>query len=476
VPIDTTQPGSDGWWLLRLSNKLHKERPEIERLASYMDGDPVPPEGAPALRTAIRLFQRKCRTNLAHLSTEAVRQRMLLTGFRTAAPSDDLGDKQAWDIWKGSHFGIQSADVNSDMLALRAGYAIVGPPAKDEPDLPVMTREDPRCITTADDPVRPWIPQAALKLWHDDWGDTDFAYLYLPGRLRVASRPRRGTAGGAPRFNASSWEWDEDRSAVLPFDQVPVVKFSNRGGKGDYERQTDDLDRINDLILKQLTIITFQAFRQRAIKGELPEHDDQGRVIDYDKLFSADPAALWLLPESAELWESGQADLTPVLSSVKDAVQQYAAATQTPLYWIIPDSANGSAMGAAAARESTVFKTGDRIGCADPGYARLMALAFLWLGDTVRGRALDIEPLWAPPDRPSLAERYDAASKAGPAGVPWRTIMTDILGFAPTKVQQMESERADDLFLAPQLASVQSLRGSQQTSGFAALPSAPASV
>jgi len=476
VPIDVDTAGSPGWWVKRLAGKLTAERPEIERLKSYLDGDPVPPEGAPALKTAYALFQKKCRTNLAELSIEAVRQRMMLTGFRTAAPSDDLGDKQAWDIWRGSHFGVQSADVNSDMLALRAGYAIVGQPAKDEPDLPVMTREDPLQITTADDPARPWIPQAALKLWHDDWGDTDFAYLYLPGKLYVASKPRKGSTLGGARFSASSWEWDEARFADLPFTQVPVVKFANRRGKGDYETHLATLDRINDTLLKRMTVITFQAFRQRAIKGDLPETDDAGRAIDYDKLFSADPAALWLLPETAEMWESGQVDLTPILSSIKDDVQHYAAETQTPLYWIVPDAANGSAMGAASARESTVFKTGDRIGCADPGYARLMALAFLWRGDKVRGRALDIEPLWAPPDRPSLAERYDAASKAGPAGVPWRTIMTSILGFTPTEVQRMEVERADDLFLAPELASAQSQRASLQTSGFAVVPPAPATA
>lgn len=58
----------------------------------------------------------------------------------------------------------------------------------------------------------------------------------------------------------------------------------------------DDLDRINLLVLQRVQIAVLQAFRQRAIKGELPEKDAAGNAIDYNVLFSSDPAALWQLP------------------------------------------------------------------------------------------------------------------------------------------------------------------------------------
>jgi hypothetical protein len=61
-----------------------------------------------------------------------------------------------------------------------------------------------------------------------------------------------------------------------------------------------------------------------------------------------------------------------------------------------------------------------------------------------------MEVLWAPPERFSLAERYDAASKAQAAGVPWHTVMTDILQFSPQQVERMAGERsADALINAP---------------------------
>lgn len=57
-----------------------------------------------------------------------------------------------------------------------------------------------------------------------------------------------------------------------------------------------------------------------------------------------------------------------------------------------------------------------------------------------------MEVMWMPPDRSSLAERYDAAVKAINAGVPWRTVMTDVLGFSPQQVARMEIERMQESF------------------------------
>ena len=88
-----------------------------------------------------------------------------------------------------------------------------------------------------------------------------------------------------------------------------------------------------------------QAFRQRAIKGDLPEFDETGKKIDYDSIFSSDPAAMWLLPNGVEMWESSGSDLTPILESVKADVRELAGRTRTPLYYLFPNE-GGSAEGA----------------------------------------------------------------------------------------------------------------------------------
>jgi hypothetical protein len=89
-----------------------------------------------------------------------------------------------------------------------------------------------------------------------------------------------------------------------------------------------------------------------------------------------------------------------------------------------------------------VFKTWDRIVQAGEAWERVMSLAFQFAGDDQRASVRDMEVVWADPQRFSLAERYDAASKAQAAGVPWREVMADVLQFSPQQIARMEADRA----------------------------------
>jgi hypothetical protein len=53
-----------------------------------------------------------------------------------------------------------------------------------------------------------------------------------------------------------------------------------------------------------------------------------------------------------------------------------------------------------------------------------------------------VDTAFTDPTNVSTSERYDAAVKAKSADVPFRTIMTRILGFSADEVDRMEIERA----------------------------------
>lgn len=448
MPIDTQTQGSPGWWLKRLSRALADKRERLDRLDAYERGDPPLPEGAEGCREAYRTFQRKARSNYAKLVVAATSDRMKVTGFRTGAEGDENGDREANRIWAANSMPIESTDVHRTMLTLGESYVIVGGP-DDESNLPVITGEDPRQVITAHDPRLARRVRAGLKMFRDDESEQDMAYLYLPGQVWVARRQRGRSPSGQVRFSPQSWDWDEDLSAELPYPVVPVVRFRNEGGVGEFEEHTDHLDRINHMLLQRLVIATMQAFRQRAIKGDLPTHDKKGREIDYDELFKADPGALWHLPEGVELWESEQADLTSNLTSVRHDVQDLAAVTRTPMHYLDPGGENQSAEGAQLAREGLVFKAEDRIERAKASWAQVASLAFRFADQPKRADLLTLETLMAPAERYSLAERYDAGVKAVTAAVPWRTRMTHVLQFTPDQVAEMEPERLDDMLLQP---------------------------
>jgi hypothetical protein len=149
------------------------------------------------------------------------------------------------------------------------------------------------------------------------------------------------------------------------------------------------------------------------------------------------------------------------------------AASRTPLPMMMPDGANQSAEGAAAAREGLVFKVEDRNDRDEIGLSLAMSAAYRWLGDEERAKPGTLSVIWAPPQRSSLSERANALAQATTGGVPWRTRMIEYGEHDPADVDRMESERDDDLLFAQRLASVKTAAAGPASSATPA-PTAPA--
>lgn len=206
--------------------------------------------------------------------------------------------------------------------------------------------------------------------------------------------------------------------------------------------------------MSRLCTAALQAFKQRAIEtaagsGGLDSTDDDGNEIDYSQVFTSDPAAIWMLPEGAKIWESSTADLRQILEVNKDDVMNFAAVTRTPMYYLNPGGANQSADGAAMQRESLLFKTGDRINRASPQWASVMAMIFTVMGDTGRADLSKLQTVWSNPARLSLSEKASAAAQVKDI-IPWRSLMTYIFDFDPETVERMESEREEEALAAMQ--------------------------
>ena len=430
----------DGQLFRKLQTKLSDGSSRYKTLHDYYSGDAPLPHGPRGSNQVFRDFQKKARANWAELVVDATRERLEPTGFRTGADGDELGDKEARRIWQANNLDAESTLIHQTMLAQADSYAIVGD-IDPEIGAPLITAEDPLEVVTLHDPARRRRVTSALKVWEDPSGDRR-AVIYVPGGVRMAR-----SVGG------TTWAWDDEWTslpAALAND-VPVVRFANRrdlrgNSRGEFETVIDDIDRINLMILQRLTVAVYQAFRQRAVKG-LPMKDNSGQSIDWSGAFDADPGSLWALPPGADLWESGGVDLTPILESVKADIRDLAARTRTPMFYLFPDAANGSAEGASLQREGLVFKCRDRIRAASEPWEQVMSLAFKWSGDLERAARPDMECVWSPPERFSLSEKMDAASKATAAGVPWSTVMSEIMQFSPQQIERMTAERASDLLL-----------------------------
>jgi hypothetical protein len=432
--------------------KLQAEQDRYNRLDCYYRGfNGIPSLSSKAERESYRRLRSMACSNYPELIVESVVERMTPVGFRTGADADELGDDEAWRIWQANSLDADANVAFRAQLALSVAYMIVG---ATDPDIgaPLITTEDPREVIVETDPRRRRKVLAGLKVFRDDVFGADRAYLYLPGQVIRAAKSIGQNDSNPVTSTLEGWEWES--LSTLPGDVVPVVPFVNRPnmsgfGVGEFESHLPLIDRINYSVLQRLEIATMQAYRQRAVKGDLPTHDAAGNEVDYDNIFEAGPGALWQLPANTEIWESGQVDLGPIRQSIIDDERALAAVTGTPLYRFSPDAAAGSAEGASLQREGLVFKATDRISQATESLEQVMSIAFLFNGDEERASRRDMEVLWAPPDRVTMAEKYDAATKAAAAGETWRSIMQDVLQKTPQQIARMETERAMDSLLAP---------------------------
>lgn len=457
------------WWLARLIVELGARQPRYDLLDRFHRSDaPMPPGPVSKKRRSggensfdgddgpdpFEVLRKIARVNWADMIVEALIERMKVLGFSTGITGDAAADGGAWRIWQANDLDTSMPQLLRTKGALSEAYAIVGP-IDEKIGAPRITCEDPRQVIAECDPVDRRRVLAALKVFGDDIAGVDRAYLYLldenggPAQLHKAER-ERGKDVKALSFDAKNWAWFEPEN--LPTKAVPVVWFPNRADlfgrtMGEFEHVLDDLNRISLLVLQRLQIAMLQAFRQRALKGDLPDKNPDGTEINYDQMFSGDPAAVWLLPSGVDMWESAGVDLTPILESVKADVRELAGRTRTPLYYLYPNE-GGSAEGAVTQREGLIFRALSRITETDGPIEATLALALEVAGAEV---PTDMETIWLRPDLATLAERYDAASKARAAGLPERTIWREILQYSPQQIERILAER-DAAPVAPPVA------------------------
>jgi hypothetical protein len=461
VPIEVDVPLSDGWWVQRLALRLEAQRKRAEALHERYVGKPPLPIVNDNMRRAVELFLRKAGTNWERLIIGARLPRLQITGLRTPQEPDSEGDQAAFARWVQAGMKLVVYDTHKNSFTMGSGYVISGK----DPDTGklLVTAEDPRNTIVELDPATKKVV-AGLKMIRDSVKSEDVAYLYMPGRVRVAVIENPQLTQPVPAvntppfyklqgsFNGQAWDWDEARSGSIPGldGRVCVTPFENEDGMAEFEPHIPLMDRIIQQILQRMTVITFQAFKQRAVKG-LPKVDPQtGMDIDYSDVFSAEPNAIWQVPASADFWESANVDIQPILMSIRDDVRDLAAVSATPLYSITPDATNGSAEGASLQREMLTFSCEGHRDRFTPRWAEVAEHIALLSDDDNPAT----QPIWAPVERLSLAERGSAASQLRNI-VPVETIWTEIMDFPPSMVPALKTQRADDMVLQVQLAAAQ---------------------
>lgn len=384
----------------------------LDMLWSYNVGDPPLPAIEPEYRDAFLHVMRKSRSNYGPMCIRAMLDRMELQAVSTPLDSDVNGDDVAAAIMDETGFVAVLKEIFEYAFSMGEAYAMVVPGTGDAlldngVPVPSIHAIDPRRCIGIPDVRNPARLAAALVRQSDPIRGEDTAYLFLPGEKWTLS------------FASGSWGIaDAFPEPVIGLDElggIPIVRFDNLNGLGEYEPHIDLLDRINDTTLQRIIGFWYQALRQRALMGDDDEDDEDSpdiadSVRDLGAELKAGPGALWRFPADWKIWESQQTDFGPFINAKRDDVKEFAAVTATPLHLITPDAAGGSAEGAGLMRESLTSKVRDRRARFTPPLRLLWRIAFAMAGEAGRGRRMRLH--WGPIEFRTLAEKASASAQA----------------------------------------------------------------
>lgn len=431
-------------WFTVLARRHDERAPRLEELRSYTNGNPPLPETGAAHRKTWQQFQKRACLDLGGLIVSSAANRIRYAGVVIGDERTDL-EKRVGRILRDNRFESVLSDAVTWALIDGESYlqTAASPDGK-----PVITAESAQHVTVAADPLNPEKPRAALKVWRDEDLGCDFAFVW-DGTERVQfARPIKNKKQEViTQVRGGAWE----EIATQEVGRVPFVIIRPRSdGLGCFESHTGVIDRVHLGILHRLSVQAMQAYRQRAIKGDLPEEDADGNPFDPEKVFQAAPGALWELPDGIDIWESQVTDINQLLGASKTDLRDLAAVTRTALSNLNPsDGANQSAESARNAKEGEISRVIGYLERITPAVelaiVRLLEIAAP--GELREDETVTV--LFKPPQVIGRNEQVDALIKVKGADIPWRTRMMQYGGFSSEEVDRMELElAAEQLSLA----------------------------
>lgn len=452
MPLYLGEPGSPDWWLARLSQKLLDRGQRYDLLERYYLGDHPVPLGDWRYKQALKLLQKKSRTNYCQLIADSPVERMRVQGFRFGL-TNNIADQDSSAIWEANDLDLQSGLVHLSSAVFGDSYVMVSPPPDGE-RWPLVTPEDPRYTITEADPLRPRQVRAALKMWLDEAANEMYALVYTRDWIAYMVTPATGMEELAwpatPRITHTAeiahMAWRIDGVVENPWGVVPIVRFPWRPSfgnesRGEFEGVLDIQDRINATVLDRMVISRAQAYKQRWAKGINVDKDQSGKPRP-----PFDPGAdiLWVSNSAdAAFGEFKEADIRQVLDAVRHDVQDLAAISKTPPHYLIGEIVNASGDALKAAETGLVSKVQDRMRVVGASWEQVMKLCFLVTGETAKGKEAGVETIWADPESRSRAELADAALKESSIGVPFSLLM-DRLQYTPQEIERAKAERVAD--------------------------------
>lgn len=444
-----------------LSKKLDERGKGYQLREDYYSGDcPLPPQiQAAKVTKAYKMLMAMTQTSYARLIVRAGASRMEVGGIRTG--SEDA-DKAAWGIWQDNHMDSESRLAQDAVLTHGRAFALI-----DDPRYIALDTETPR-ITIEDSATAiveyregsRFERKAALRRWKDD-DDRWFAALYMPeGIYKLQAKE---TKRAAPAIRSGSWErleedeewpilYRDEEAGTIPVVEIATNKRLKSGGygnaKGDIEDHFALIDRINVLKFLRMVIAFTSGFPIRVvIGGEILQDDDGNDIAPFE--LAADVVAQ-LEDPSIKVEELKASDIKGFGESIQEDIEELAGVSMTPAYYLRSVPIQNVAADAIRASDAPLnARVADHKPQVGEGWEDMLRVASAMIGVEVPQRA---ELRWVNREYRSLAERADAAAKAGDI-LPWQVIAEKFFDATQEEINRWQTLRTSEALnglLAPQ--------------------------
>lgn len=418
-------------WRDKLHEALGVRQATVKRCVDYYDGKHRELLEQDKFRPRLVEIFRQLRLNLCEPAIDVPTERLSVEGFRFSG-GEGTADPEAWNIWQRNGMDAAQEQLFSDALLTGYGAVIVW---GDQDGEPVISVESGANVIVA---TMGRMRRAALKVWKDEWTDTEYATLYVPDRLYRWEKQRAGQAW-APR---KADEVVENPLGVVPV--VPLVNSTKVDGKG--KSHLAELIPVQDLLNKTLVDLMVaaeaSAFRQRWATGvEVPEDPQTKQPVSpwkpaIDKVWVAEE-------EQAKFGEFGEATLTNYTGTLAALVTHFGALSRVPSHYLLAQAGQWPTGDALRSAEMPLVKfVRSRMRQWGESLEDVMRLAFAVKGDQQRAADVLAETAWADPETRSEAERADALVKRASIGVPYRQLWLDA-GYTETQCDQFDQWLVD---------------------------------
>ncbi|PSK47967.1 hypothetical protein B0E38_06444 [Streptomyces sp. 111WW2] len=393
-------------------------------------------------------------------------ERMTVTGFQASGQTS--ADAELWKVWQvngldaDSQLGFLGSVVNARSFVL-----VWGDP--DDPDMPVVTFEDPSQCIVAYEPGSRRKRRAALKRWQD--GNEDFATLYLADEVWKFSRPHLTTDGDKSTqmqdVDQALKRWkprelpEEPNPQPNPMGVVPMVELPNKPSLA--EDPISDVggviamqDAINLLWAQLFTAADYASFPQRVILGAerpvIPKLNEKGEVVgtqpvDIEK-FAVDRVMMFN-GKDTKIAEWQSANLLMYTGLIEVGVGHLAAQTRTPQHYLIGKMANLAEGALLAAETGLVKRVQEKQIWSGQGLREMARLIALARGEYGKADAMRSgRVLWKDAESRSRAQLVDALLKAKQIGFPFKWLAQEY-GLTPTEVAEIIAMREEELSVDP---------------------------